>query len=265
MFRTISGAQITQVAPTGILASFFGAIAVTWLLATLVNRVVLNRPAADAPAVAICASFGNTVMLGLPIGLAAFGNDAAGPIAIILALHMPIIFSTAMLHAKLVGTPAQARSLSASALALIKDLTRQPIIMAILAATIWRISEFTLPSPVATMLDMLAKAGTPAALISLGLSLGGFTGRGQTGTVAVLLTLKLLITPMIAALLAGPVFHLPPLSAHVVILMAALPPGASAFLFASREECDLATAVSRAVATGTALSALTLTALMSWI
>jgi predicted permease len=66
--------------------------------------------------------------------------------------------------------------------------------------------------------------------------------------------------PLVAAGLAY-LLQLPPLSAAVVIMMASLPAGANAFLFASQSG-HAVNAVSGAVAIGTALSVVTITAVL---
>jgi malonate transporter and related proteins len=265
MFKTISVAQFTSVAPLGILLSFFGAVACVWLLSTLATRTLLNAPATDAPALAMTSAFGNTIMLGFPIALAAFGPDAAAPIAVILALHTPLLFASATLHSGLVETDKSASN-AAAITTLARDLLNQPIILAILAAALWRMTSLGLPSPVLTILDMLAKSGIPTALIALGLSLRNLSLHGQIPAVSMTLALKLIAMPLIAALLAGPVLALPPLSAKVVILFAALPAGANAYLYATRSGNGPSEAVaSTAVAVGTVLSALTLSLVIAML
>ena len=111
------------------------------------------------------------------------------------------------------------------------------------------------------MLEMLSRAGVPAALIALGLSLRSCEVRGNVATLSVMLGLKLLALPGIAALLAFQVFHLPVISAKMVVLTAALPAGANAYLFALKSG-RVVNSASGAVAIGTAISAVTLSALL---
>ncbi len=66
-----------------------------------------------------------------------------------------------------------------------------------------------------------------------------------------------------AYLLAYVVFALPPVPAGVVVLLAACPTGANAFLFASRYEQAVGV-VSGAVALGTVLAAVTISGLL-WV
>ena len=260
LFRTVLLARFDGVAPLGILAGFFGAAAIVWVLSTLVTAFVLRRPALDAPAIAMCAVFGNTVMLGLPIGIAAFGPEALAPISVILGIHAPVFLVSATVHSAVVDG-RNGEPLGRALLGIGGKLVRQPIILAIMIATVWRAAGVPAPGPVLKMVDMLAMAGVPAALVALGMSLRTFVIKGDTATLSAMLVLKLLAMPAIAAGLAGPVLHLPKVSAEVVVLMAALPAGANAYLFSVKSGRAMNSA-SGAVALGTALSAITLAALI---
>jgi malonate transporter and related proteins len=260
LFQTILLAHFESVAPLGILASFFGAAAIVWALSAVVTQVVLRRPAHDAPAIAVCSVFGNTIMLGLPIGVATFGPDALAPISVILGIHAPVFLVAATLHSAAVADKNGA-TLATQLLSVSRQLTRQPLIVAIGCATIWRISGVAAPEPILAMVELLSKAGVPAALIALGLSLKNFEVRGDIATLTVMLLLKLMMMPLIAAGLATQVFHLPFVSAACVVLMAALPAGANAYLFAAKAG-RATNSASAAVAIGTALSSLTLAAVI---
>lgn len=261
LFRTILLAKFDGVHPLGIMASFFGAAAIVWLLASLTTRFVLRRPAVDAPAIAMCCVFGNTIMLGLPIGVTTFGPDALAPISVVLSIHAPVFLLAATLHSAVVTEAGDSRSLGQALRKIGNQLIHQPLIIAITIATLWRISTLPLPTPLLAMVDMLAAAGVPAALISLGLSLRTFEIKGDTPTLGAMLVLKLAVMPLVAALLAF-ALGLPKLSAQIVVLMAALPAGANAYLF-SMASGRATNSIPAAVAIGTALSSLTLAALIA--
>ncbi|MGD9869359.1 MAG: AEC family transporter, partial [Hyphomicrobiales bacterium] len=103
------------------------------------------------------------------------------------------------------------------------------------------------------MISMLGQAAIPGALVALGVSLTGFKVSGQAPTVLVICVLSLLVLPALAWVLAFHVFTLPPLWASVAVIFAACPPGANAFLFATRYKAAV-NSVSASVALGTALS-----------
>ena len=112
-------------------------------------------------------------------------------------------------------------------------------------------------------LQLLGQAGVPAALVALGTGLVGFAIKGQGPTLATVIALKLVIMPIIAAgliWLAG----LPTAVAGVVLIFAAVPSGANAYLFASKVDRAVNSA-SGAVALGTMLSLVTVSAIVAWL
>jgi len=257
MLRTIATTQLPDLSPLALWGSFFGAVFATWAAATLITRVVLERPQVDAAAIAMSSVFGNVVMLGIPLTLATLGPDAAGSIAVILSLHTPVLWATGTVHHALAeGHGSGSPSWRTLAMTIVGDLVRNPIILSIAAGTIWRTSGLGMPQVVDQTLLILGQGSVPAALVSLGASLVGFQIAGQRATLASIVLLKLLLMPLIGYVLAARVFALPQLVVAIVVLLTAMPTGANAYLFATRHGRAVNSA-SGAVALGTLLSALT--------
>lgn len=256
MFRTIATAKLPDIAPLALWACYFGAAIVTWSAATVATTVLLRRPAADGAPIALSAMFGNVVMLGIPLSLATLGPDAAGPIAVIISLHTPIMWVAATVHLEMAAHHGEGGiSLAGIARTVALDLVRNPIIMAIAGGTFWRIAGLGMPEALDRMLVILGQGSVPAALVSLGASLVAFTIAGQRATLAAICLLKLVVMPAAGYLLATKVLVLPPLAAGVVVLLTAMPTGANAYLFAVRHGRAVNSA-SGAVALGTVLSAI---------
>jgi malonate transporter len=261
LFRTIATAEGPGHASPTIWAAYFGATAITWLLATLAGAKLLRRPATDGAALAMSSVYGNIVMLGIPLALATFGEAAAAPMALILSINTPLYWLAGTLHIGWAGRQSDTPVARVIA-SLIIDLARNPIIIAIVAGGLWRLTPLVIPSAVEKTLQLLGQAGVPCALVALGASLVNFRIKGQAQTLAMLLLLKLLVMPAIAWTLAFWVLHLPPVAAGVVILFAAMPAGANAYLFATQYQ-RVVNSTSGAVALGTVLAAATVTALIS--
>lgn len=261
LFRTIAVAEVAAAEPLHLWAAYFGAGAVTWVLATLATAFVLRRPAPDGASIAIGSVYGNIVMMGIPLALATFGPEAAAPMALILSVNTPLLWLAGTLHMgwadREAGTPVG--SLAAS---LALDLIRNPIIVAIIAGGLWRFSGIGINTVVDKVLMLLAQAGVPCALVALGASLTRFQIKGQAPTLTIMLALKLLVQPLIAWVLAFKMLNLPPVAAGVVVLFAAMPAGANAYIFAMRYQ-RVVNSTSGAVALGTVLAALTAAVLVS--
>lgn len=257
LFRTMATTTLPEASFSSLWAAFFGAVVLNWAVATVATARLLQRSSADGPSIAMSASFGNVVMLGIPLSLGAFGDAAAAPMAVIISLHTPLLFGIATLHQLATGEPRGATNIE-----LVKEfaveLGRNPIILAIAAGTLWRLTGFGLHPVVDRVLVILAQSSVATSLVGLGLSLVGFQIKGQVPTLVMILALKLILMPFVAWLLAVQVLALPPVAAGVVVLFAAMPTGANAYIFANRNGKAINSA-SGAVALGTVLALFTAT------
>jgi hypothetical protein len=260
LFRTIGTAKLPDVPPSAILTVFFGGAAVTWVLATILGLRPLRRPAADGAAFGMAATFSNSVMMGIPICLAHFGPAAAPLLALVVLCDTPILWLAATLHlASVEGL--KGRSFFGLIGSLAWRLATNPIILACAAGLAWQTASWQMPALANTIVTLLANAAVPGALVAIGLALAGYSLAGEMSAVAVIAALKLLVMPAAAYLIATQWLALPPLATGVVTLLAAMPVGANAYLFASAYERAPA-AVSGSIALSTPLSLLTVSALL---
>jgi malonate transporter and related proteins len=255
LFRATATAHLPAAGILGLWAAFFGAVGIVWLAATVATRYILHRPDADGAPIAMSSGFGNIVMLGIPLAIGLYGDAAASPSAMIASLHSPLLWLVASTHMALADR-SRATSAWATLTALVRDLSRNTIILAIVAGTLWRLTGLGIHPVPLKAISLLAQAGVPCALVSLGLSLVGFRIAGQRATLATILVLKLVAAPLVAWVLAARVFGLSPVEAGIVTLFAAMPTGANAYLFANRYGIAVNSA-SGAVALGTIISAFT--------
>mgnify|MGYP001496547093 CR=1 FL=1 len=260
LFRTMATVGTSGVPALGLLFGFFIANALVWLLTTVITLRVLRRPLADAPAICMGACFGNTVMLGLPLGTAHFGEKGAAAIAVIVAMHAPVLWIAATiqqewsLHEGKVDLAAKLRSLT-------YDLLTNPVVFGVLAGSLWRTTGLGIAEIPDRMISLIGQAGIPGSLFALGMSLTLFEVKTGARALVAITMLKLLVMPLTAWVISHHVLGLPPLGVGVVTLLAACPTGANAFLFASRYERAVGS-VSGAVAIGTALSIISISALL---
>ena len=186
------------------------------------------------------------------MSIAAFGDRAAVPAAKLVSLHTPVLFFVGTLHQALSGE--ERKSTVASVMAeLGNELARNPIIVAIIAGTLWRLTGLGIHPALDRALLLLGQASVATALVGLGLSLVNFEIKGQAPTLSLILILKLIVMPTFAWFLATQVFDVSPMAAAVLILFAAMPTGANAYLFATRNGRAFNSA-SGAVALGTILA-----------
>jgi hypothetical protein len=247
--------------PLPLLGTYFGAMASTWIIATLASRWMLRRPWEDSAAVAMGAVFGNTVMLGIPLALSAFGEAAAAPIALIVAIETPLMWLAATTQMELTlrrGGQASAARPGAA----IVDIVRNPIVLSILLGVAWRATGLAIPDLFDRWLGLLAQSAAPAALFALGMSLATYRIAGELPTLSAIGMMKLGCYPAIAYALATYVFEMPATWTAVAVLFAAMPVGANAYLFAQRYERAVG-AVSGAMAVTTVVAVVSLSAVLA--
>ena len=257
LFRKMAVAELPDAAPYALWGAYFLTAAVVWLSSTILSTALLRRTPAEAAAISMSATFGNVVMIGMPLSLNLYGDAASGPVAILVSLHSPVLWALASIHLA-VARSDQKASISSIVRELASELSRNAIILAIIAGTLWRLSGIGFAPLADEIMILLGRAGIPCALVALGLSLVGFRISGQAPTLSLILVMKIALMPVIAWVVAFHVFQLPPVAAGVITIFAAMPTGANAYLFASRNGVAPNSA-SGAVALGTLLSALTAT------
>jgi malonate transporter and related proteins len=260
LFRATSTFAPLPTSPVSLLLAYFSASAIVWGLATLGTRHILRRPAADAPVIAMATCFGNTVMLGIPVGLIALGPEAATPAAILVAVDTPLLWVIASLHGE--WSLRGRKGVSINALREIAyELARNPIVLSIILGVLWRASGLGMPGPVDKFVGLLAQAAVPTALVALGLTLSRFRLQGQVRTLALIASSKLLLFPVLVFAITRWVIELPPSWAAIAILFAAMPTGANAYLFAVRSD-RVINSVSGSLVITTALAAVTVSLLL---
>lgn len=255
LFRTLAKADIPASQPWGYWISYFTGLTIVWALAMLIAHRVFSRKGPELVVSGFAAAQSNTVFVGVPMILKAYGDAGAVPLGLLLAIHLPVTMTAATLL-------AEGRSASLKMMA--RRLFTHPIIIGILLGSAVRPVIGFIPAPVWTLVDLLAGAAVPCALISLGIAMRRYGLESGLGLPAVLSALKLGLNPLIVYLLATRVFEMPAHWSGVAVLFAACPCGINAYLFAERYRQGVADA-SSAIALSTMLSLFTTAAWLTWL
>jgi predicted permease len=238
--------------------AFFLGVATLYAATLLAARPRLGL--AQAGTLALNVTFGNTVMMGIPLIAAAYGQPGLAVLLAILALHSMVLLGTATVVAEVAQNPG-ARPwplLRATA----RGVLRNPIVMAVMLALVWSALDWPVPGWTRATLELLGAASPPVSLFCLGGSLYGFDARGAARQTALTVVLKLAVLPLLVWGF-GVALGLGRLEMAVAVTAAALPTGANAFLLARRYASG-SDASGAAVLVSTALSVGTLSWLL-WV
>jgi malonate transporter len=225
IFRTLVRAEIPAVQPWGYWISYFAGVAVVWVLATIIGRHFFGIKGVSGVVAGFSAGQANTVFVGIPMILKAYGDEGAVPLFLLIAVHLPVTLTLATVLAE---------GRQASPLVILRRLLTHPIVVAILAGSAFRPIVSYVPAPAWQVMDLLASAAVPCALISMGIALRRYGLQTGWKLPTMISFLKLVVHPLVVLLLATQVFEMPPVWAGVAVLFASCPSGINAYLFAER-------------------------------
>ncbi len=180
---------------------------------------------------ALAATFGNTALIGLPVLFAAFGPPALLPVLLIVSFQATSLFLLTSLIAE-AGTPD--RTGLASLRSSLRSLTRDPIVLSLVAGLGLNLLQIDLPSPIEGFVELLGQAALPCALFVLGANLQRYRLRQDLRSVLVLAAIKNLVHPCLVWLAVRYVFELSELWSQIAVLTAAMPTGVNAYILAEK-------------------------------
>jgi predicted permease len=241
--------------------AFFGAALLIYGAALWLGTARMRMPLGEAGLFALNCTFGNTVMMGIPLIAAAFGQAGLPILITIIALHSMVLLTLATVVAE-VGLHRHA-SWRRIVAATFTGILRNPVVATVFVALAWSTLGLPVPGIMRRTLEMLGAATPPVALFCLGGSLAAFSAGQAWGEVAWATVLKLAALPLLvwgACALMG----LGPLETGVAVMTAALPTGANAFLLARRYAIG-ADRSGATVLVSTVISVFTLAAVLGWL
>ncbi len=210
--------------------SYFGGAAIAWAVGSFVGirRAGVERRGAILHGFA--ASQSNTIFVGVPMILQAYGEAGAFPLFMLLAVHLPLMMGAATFLIESDGE----RSLGSRLKGLGLVLAKNPIFLALAVGMALRVLDLA-PSGIAkTLIDDLGDTASTCALIALGAGLTRYRVLHDLPGASVVAALKLGLHPFAVWVLAFHVFTMPVAYAGVAVLFAAMPVGINAYLLATR-------------------------------
>ena len=236
LFRLIATSELDGANPWTIWASYFIPVAIVWIFAAVFLPWAFKREALYGVIGGTASSFANTVFVGIPLILQAYGEAGMVSLTILLSVHLPIMFFAAAIHHDIAvaidGRGGQQKeSWPAKISRLVITILRNPIIIGIIAGSAFRFSGIEMPDILLDVTGKISSIAGPLALIVLGMGLNKYGLKGNVGPATVTTFLKLFVHPGLVFLFGAYVFNLPPVFTAGLVLAAAAPAGVNAYLF----------------------------------
>ena len=214
--------------------AYFGGAGLSWLAGSVIARRRAGIGRQGAVLHGFAASQSNTIFVGVPTILQAYGDAGAFPLFLLLAVHLPLMMGCATFLIEAEGGRSLAQRLSGLGLVLAKN----PIFVALGIGMALRLAGVVPTGVARSLIDGFGSTASTCALVALGAGLTRYKVLFDLPGALVIAGLKLVVHPLAVWLLATKVFTMPPAYAGVATLFAAMPVGINAYLLAVRYRAE---------------------------
>lgn len=261
LFLSCARVPVAEILNGPFVATFLGGSAITIAIAVLIGWLLFgHRHIPIMTLHAMTTIFSNTVYLGIPLLILAYGAKGATP-AIIATLVSNVIFLT--LSAVLIESSQSSLDERGSRLTVFASSFKNPLIIAPILGTAFSWFDIGLYLPVENFLELLARGAGATALFAMGMSLCGFSVTAGALEVGWLSLMKLVVHPLVTWALAVYVFQLQQFWLESVVIIASLPAGVLVFVVAQRYGVYVQRSAA-SVVVSTALSVVSLALVFLW-
>ena len=236
LFRTTERLD-TATLPWAFLFAFFLPVLAVVALIYLFERWRLKPgDAVTAPSVkAITAGFGNTLQVGVPVAAGVFGEQGLAIHIAVVSLHSLTILTllTALVELD-VARGRSSRSFRSTLAQTVRNTVIHPVVLPVLAGLSWHATGWPIPAVLDEVLLNLGTAVVPLCLTLIGMSLAYYGWPKSWSGLSGLVSAKLLLIPAVVFGIAHWALGLNGLPLAVIVMLAALPTGSNALIFAQR-------------------------------
>ena len=254
LFNSLAQLEFPAVINWGYLLAYYLAAFTVFGVGLLVSRARFGHSLPEQAVFGMAAAYSNTLLIGLPVVVAAFGEQALLPLLLIISPHATLLSLTVVAIAESGAGNGQHRWQAVKTTA--RKMLLNPIILGVAAGLLFNRLGLALPNVLARTTDLVGQSLLPCALIMLGASLTQYRLREYTQQAWILVSLKLLLQPLLLWALLTYVFPVDRLWLAVGILTAGLPIGITVTTFAYKYQAGIpsvaaATLLSTVLALGT--------------
>lgn len=231
LFNAMATSDFSSVFNWGVIGAFYAGAITVFILGIIIAAKVFGSRPGEAVASGFSAYFTNTILIGVPVMQRAYGETALVTAFSIIAFHASVLITLGMLTMELVrrdGAPLH----KALWTALVR-IVSNPLLWGIVLGIAFNFMHIQLAEPVEAFVVMMAAAVTPAALFGLGGALNEYKLSESWAHSLALAGLKLLVQPLIAWVLLIHVLKVDHELARYGVLLAAMPTGINAYVFAT--------------------------------
>ena len=196
IFNSIAGQPLNQVFNPAYVAGYGSASLAVFAIGYLVSRHIRKETGSATAVNALGVSLSNTGFIGYPLLAMTLGSSEAGQylvmnILIENVMILPLFF--------IIADAAQqsGKNWRENLLGIIKNLAKNPIILAISISILIALLQLPIPTTIAKTANLLSTAAAPVALFVIGGGLYGLKIRGSIPDIIMITAGKLVLHPLL--------------------------------------------------------------------
>jgi predicted permease len=261
-FGTLARTPVDSVLDPALMAGFGLVVLLTFAVGMLSTRLAAQGGLAKMSLQGIAASWGNVGYMGVPLCIAAFGEQGLPPamLTVIVTSVVSMVFGVMLIELEVAAGQGPIATFFRAAW----NVARNPLPVSIAAGIVYSGLVLPLPTPVEKWIDLLGAAAAPCALFAIGLFLSDKSVRSGLAEAGLATLIKLLLQPLLAACLLPFFVDLRSVPGQVALLMASLPTAANAFVLAKQFDIQVEQNTASVLLT-TGFSVVTVSALLVWL
>lgn len=232
LFRTVATTDLPDSIPWGLFGTYYIPIWIVYGIGALLGRFAFGREPVGAIMTGMGSAFSNTVMLGLPLILLAYGEAATLPFFLILSVHGLIMFTGTTLLLEFARS--EERDILNLLRHVVSGLIKNPILLGLLSGFAANFSGLQMPGPLLHVAETMQGAVLPCALFVLGSSLKRYGVVGRVSQSLITVSMKLILCPALVYCFGTYLMDVDPLWVQIAVITAAQPSGVMVFIFAQK-------------------------------
>ncbi len=195
VYLTIARQPVTEILNPGFVIRYEIATILLFLLAYPLGKL-LKLDLKQTGILGLNSAYSNYGYIGVPLAILAFGDEAALALALILFADTVVLLTMAVFYVVLGDDSGNAW---ANLKKIPMTLAKNPLLLAAVLGMLTSATALQLPAAVLLLLEMLANAAAPVALVALGATLSlGVMNEAKTD-IALISVVKLIIHPILVA------------------------------------------------------------------
>jgi malonate transporter len=231
-FKIIGKTPLEELARFDFIATSLAATYTIFALVFLLGKFGTRSTTGEATVQGLAGAYGNIGYLGPGIALAAFGEAAALPLALIFAFENIVHFSVAPAFMAFDGKDK--RTPLVLARDVVVKIATHPFIIATFVGFLAATTGFTPPVFAQTMIDNLAQAAAPCALFAMGVTLALRPLKRVPVEIPYIVPAKLIVLPALMYVFLSLTGNYPPVWVATALLLSALPTATNVFVIAQQ-------------------------------